>query len=39
LLARVIQQPLRNVLPDRVPAIEADRIYGLNFHGALAPAA
>src|SRR6202022_4425015 len=38
LLARVVQEPLRDVLPDRLPAIEADRVGGLHFHGPLATA-
>jgi hypothetical protein len=36
LFARVVQQPLPDVLPDRVSAIEAKRIDGLDLHGTLA---
>src|SRR5260370_41856093 len=39
LLARIVQQPLRDVLPDRVLAIQADRIRGLDFYGTLAASA
>ena len=39
LLAGVVEQPLRDVLPDRVAAVQADRVGGLDFHGALAAAA
>ncbi len=39
LLAGVVEQPLRDVLPDRVAAIQADRIGSLDFHGPLAAAA
>jgi hypothetical protein len=35
----VVQQPLRDVLPDSLPSIEADRVDSLDFHGALAAAA
>jgi hypothetical protein len=36
LLARVVQQPPRDIFPDGVAAEEADSIHGLNFHGPLA---
>jgi hypothetical protein len=39
LLARLVQEPLRDVLPKRVIAIEPDRVGGLDFHDALAAAA
>ncbi|MGY4372663.1 hypothetical protein ACVWZ3_000302 [Bradyrhizobium sp. i1.3.6] len=39
LLACVVEQPLRDVLPDRVAAIQSDCIGGLDFHGPLAAAA
>src|SRR5713226_5862412 len=39
LLAGVVEQPLRDVLPDRVAAIQSDRIGGLDFHDPLAAAA
>ena len=39
LLAGVVEQPLRDVLPDRVAAIQSDCIGGLDFHGPLAAAA
>jgi hypothetical protein len=39
LLAGVVEQPLRDVLPDRVAAIQSDSIGGLDFHGPLAAAA
>jgi hypothetical protein len=39
LLAGVVEQPLRNVLPDRVAAIQSDCIGGLDFHGPLAATA
>jgi hypothetical protein len=39
LLAGVVEQPLRDVLPDRVPAIQSDCIGGLDFHGPLAATA
>lgn len=39
LLAGVIKHPLRDILPERALAIEADRVGGLNFHRALATAA
>lgn len=38
LLAGVVEQPLRHVLPDGVGAIQADGIGGLDFHGSLAAA-
>jgi DNA end-binding protein Ku len=36
LLAGVVEQPLRHVLPDRVAAIQSDCIGGLDFDGPLA---
>jgi hypothetical protein len=39
LLASVVEQPLRDVPPDRVTAIQSDCVDGLDFHGALAAAA
>lgn len=39
LLAGVVEQPLRHVLPERVGAIQADGIGRLYFHGPLAAAA
>ena len=39
LLAGVVEQPLRDVLPGRVAAIQSDCIGGLDFHGSLAAAA
>ena len=36
LLAGVVEQPLRDVLPDRVAAIQSDCIGHLDFHGPLA---
>lgn len=39
LQAGAVEQPLRNVLPNRVAAIQTDRIGGLDFHGPLAAAA
>jgi hypothetical protein len=36
LLAGVVEQSLRDVLPDRVAAIQSDSIGGLDFHGPLA---
>jgi hypothetical protein len=39
LLAGVVEQPLRDVLPDRVTAIQSDCIGSLNFHGPLTVAA
>jgi hypothetical protein len=38
LLARVVQQPLRDLLPDGVTTVEPDRVGGLDFHCAFAPA-
>jgi hypothetical protein len=38
LLAGVIEQSLRNVLPNGVAAVEPDRVDGLDFHDALAAA-
>jgi hypothetical protein len=35
----VVQQPLRDVLPDCVSAIQADRICRLDFHDTLASSA
>src|SRR5258708_38083495 len=39
LLAGVVEQSLRDVLPDRVAAIQSDCIGGLDFDGPLAAAA
>src|SRR5258708_21430111 len=39
LLAGVVEQSLRDVLPDRVAAIQSDRIGSLDFHGPLAATA
>ncbi|GEC56294.1 hypothetical protein BEL01nite_53370 [Bradyrhizobium elkanii] len=39
LLAGVVEQPLRDVLPERVGAIQSNGIGGLDFHGPLATAA
>jgi hypothetical protein len=39
LLAGIVEQPLRDVLPDRVAAMQSDRIGGLDFHGPLTAAA
>jgi hypothetical protein len=39
LLARTVEQPLRDILPNCVAAIKSDRIDGLDFHGPLAAAA
>lgn len=39
LLTDVVQQPLRDMLPDRVAAIQSDRIGGLDFHSPVAPSA
>jgi hypothetical protein len=39
LLAGVVEQSLRDILPDRVAAIQSDCIGGLDFHGPLAAAA
>ena len=39
LLAGVVEQSLRHVLPDRVAAIQSDCIGGLDFDGPLAAAA
>jgi hypothetical protein len=39
LLARIVEQPLRDIPPDRVAAVQADRVGGLDFHGPLAAAA
>jgi hypothetical protein len=36
LLAGVVEQPLRHVLPDRVATIQSNCIGGLDFHGPLA---
>jgi hypothetical protein len=38
-LASVVEQPLSDILPDRVSAIQADRVGLLNFDDALATAA
>jgi hypothetical protein len=39
LLARVVQEPLRDYLPDGVATVEADRVDGLDPHRPLAAAA
>jgi hypothetical protein len=39
LLAGVVEQPLRHVLPKRVATIQSDCIGFLDFHGPLAAAA
>ena len=39
LLAGVVEQPLRDVFPERAVAIQADGIGRLDFHGPLAAAA
>jgi len=39
LLAGVVEQSLRDVLPDRVAAIQSNCIDGLDFHGPLAATA
>jgi hypothetical protein len=39
LLTGVVQEPVPDFLPDRLPAVEADRIDRLDFHGALAAVA
>jgi hypothetical protein len=39
LLAGVVEQSLRDVLPDRVAAIQSDCIGGLDFDGPLAATA
>ena len=39
LLAGVVEQPLRHVLPDCVVAVQSDGIGRLDFHGPLAAAA
>src|SRR5438876_1261010 len=39
LLAGVVEQSLRDVLPDRVAAIQSDCVGGPDFHGPLAAAA
>jgi hypothetical protein len=39
LLTGIVQQPLRDILPDGVAAIKPDRIDSLDFHKPLAPAA
>jgi hypothetical protein len=39
LLARVVEQPLRDVLPNRVAAIKSDCIGGLDFDGPFAATA
>lgn len=38
LLAGIVEQPLRDVLPDRVVAIQSDCIGSLDFYGSLAAA-
>jgi hypothetical protein len=35
-MARIVEEPLRDLLPDRLPAIKADRVDGLDFHRPLA---
>jgi len=37
-MARVVQQPLRDLLPNGVATVEPDRVDGLDFQGALAAA-
>ncbi len=37
--AGIVEQPLRDVLPERVGAIQSNGISGLDFHGPLAAAA
>jgi len=39
LLAGVVQQPLPDVLPDRLGTVKPDRVDSLDFHGPLAAAA
>src|SRR6476659_7831076 len=39
LLAGVVEQPLRDVTPNRVATIQSDCIRGLDFHGPLAATA
>jgi hypothetical protein len=39
LLAGVVEQPLRDILPDRVATVQSDCIRGLDFHASLAAAA
>jgi hypothetical protein len=36
MLAGIVQRPLRDVFPDDVAGLEADRIDGLDFDGPLA---
>jgi hypothetical protein len=38
LLACIVQQSLRDLLPDDVATVEPDSVDGLDLHGALAPA-
>jgi hypothetical protein len=39
LLTGIVQEPLCDIVPDPVAAIQSDCIGGLNFHGPLAPLA
>ena len=39
LLTGIVQEPLRNILPDPIAAIQSDGVGGLDFHGPLAPPA
>ena len=39
LLTGIVQEPLRNILPDPVAAIQSDGVGGLDFHNSLAPPA
>ena len=36
LLTGIVQEPLRNILPDPIAAIQSDGVGGLDFHGSLA---
>jgi hypothetical protein len=36
LQTRIVKQPLRDILPDRIATIKSDRIDGLDFHDPLA---
>jgi hypothetical protein len=38
-LARIVEQPLCDIFPDCLSAVDADRIDSLDFHGPLATAA
>jgi hypothetical protein len=39
LLARIVKQPLCDILPDCLPAVEADSVHSLDFHDPPAAAA